>query len=363
MRGTDSKQEAMFSYVSAEARVPPKHPLRPIRAMVSEALAQMDRKFEKLYSQTGRPSIAPERLIRALLLQVLYTIRSERLLMEQLEYNLLFRWFVGLSVDEPVWDHSTFSKNRDRLLEADVARELFQIIVEQARMSGLLSDEHFSIDGTMIDAWASHKSFRPKDGSDDPPSGAGRNATRDFHGEQRLNDTHASTTDPEAKLYRKSKGTPAKLCYLGHAISENRHGLVVDACVTEANGTAERSAAIEMLEGLSGPVRCTVGADKAYDTRDFVAGIRDFNMTPHVAQNIDRRGGSAIDERTTRHVGYALSLRARKLIEEIFGWSKDIGLLRRPKFHGRDKIEFAALLTFTGYNLVRMRNLLAPAFT
>jgi transposase len=363
MRGTDSKQEAMFSYVSPEGRIPPKHPLRPIKAMVSEALAQMDRKFEKLYSQTGRPSIAPERLVRALLLQVLYTIRSERLLVEQLEYNLLFRWFVGLSVDEPVWDHSTFSKNRDRLLEADVARELFQNIVEQARMTGLLSDEHFSVDGTMIDAWASHKSFRAKDGSDDPPSGAGRNAMRDFHGEQRLNDTHASTTDPEAKLYRKSKGTPAKLCYLGHAVSENRHGLVVDACVTEASGTAERSAAVEMLQNLSGPMRCTVGADKAYDTRGFVAGVRGLNMTPHVAQNIDRRGGTAIDERTTRHVGYGISQRARKLIEEIFGWSKDIGLLRRPKFHGRDKIEFAALLTFTGYNLVRMRNLLAPEFT
>lgn len=363
MRGTDSKQEAMFSYVSPEARIPPKHPLRPIKAMVSEALAQMDRKFEQLYSQTGRPSIAPERLIRALMLQVLYTIRSERLLVEQLEYNLLFRWFVGLSVDEPVWDHSTFSKNRDRLLEADIARELFQIIVEQARLTGLLSDEHFSVDGTMIDAWASHKSFRPKDGSDDPPSGGGRNAARDFHGEQRLNDTHASRTDPEAKLYRKSKGTPAKLCYLGHAVSENRYGLVVDACVTEANGTAERSAAIEMLQDLSGPVRCTVGADKAYDTRDFVAGIREINMTPHVAQNIERRGGSSINDRTTRHVGYALSLRARKLIEEVFGWSKDIGLLRRPKFRGRDKIEFAALMTFTGYNLVRMRNLLAPAFT
>jgi transposase len=363
MRGTDSKQEAMFSYVSPESRIPPKHPLRPIKAMISEALVQLDRKFEKLYWQTGRPSIAPERLIRALMLQVLYTIRSERLLVEQLEYNLLFRWFVGLSVDEPVWDHSTFSKNRDRLLEADVARELFQIIVEQARMTGLLSDEHFSVDGTMIDAWASQKSFRSKDGSDEPPSGGGRNATRDFHGEQRLNDTHASRTDPEAKLYRKSKGTPAKLCYLGHAVSENRHGLVVDACVTQANGTAERSAAIEMLRDLSGLARCTVGADKAYDTRDFVAGIREINMTPHVAQIIDRRGGSAIDERTTRHVGYALSLRARKLIEEIFGWSKDIGLLRRPKFRGRDKIEFAALLTFTGYNLVRMRNLLAPAFT
>ena len=363
MRGTDSKQEGMFSYVSPETRIPTKHPLRPIKAMVSEALAQMDRKLERLYSQTGRPSIAPERLIRALMLQVLYTIRSERLLVEQLEYNLLFRWFVGLSVDEPVWDHSTFSKNRDRLLEADIARELFEMIVEQARATGLLSDEHFSVDGTMIEAWASHKSFRPKDGSDDPPGDGGRNGTRDFHGEQRTNDTHASTTDPEAKLYRKSRGTTAKLCYLGHAVSENRNGLIVDACVTQASGTAERSAAIEMLQDLSGPVRCTVGADKAYDTRDFVAEVRELNVTPHVAQNVERRGGSAIDDRTTRHAGYALSVKARKLIEEAFGWGKDIGLLRRPKVRGRDKVEFAALLTFTGYNLVRMRNLLAPAFS
>jgi transposase len=262
MRGADSKQEAMFSYVSPEARVPAKHPLRPIRAMIAEALAQMDRRFERLYSQTGRPSIAPERLIRALLLQVLYSIRSERLLIEQLEYNLFFQWFVGLSVDEPVWDHSTFSKNRDRLLEADIARELFEAIVEQARMAGLLSDEHFSVDGTMIAAWASHKSFRPKDGSGGSGGSGGRNDARDFRGEQRTNDTHASTSDPEAKLYRKSAGTTAKLAYLGHAVSENRHGLIVAAQVTQASGTAERSAAIDMLGELSGPRRCTLAADK-----------------------------------------------------------------------------------------------------
>ena len=363
MRGADSKQEAMFSYVSREERVPAKHPLRPIRAMISEALAQMDRRFEKLYSQTGRPSIAPERLIRALLLQVLYSIRSERLLVEQLEYNLLFRWFVGLSVDEPVWDHSTFSKNRDRLLEADIARELFEAIVEQARMAGLLSDEHFSVDGTMIEAWASHKSFRPKDGSGGPGGSGGRNEARDFRGEQRTNDTHASTTDPEAKLYRKSAGTTAKLAYLGHAVSENRHGLIVAAQVTQASGTAERSAAIDMLGELSGPRRCTLAADKGYDTREFIRKTRELNVTPHVAQNIERRGGSAINARTTRHAGYALSIKARKLIEESFGWAKDIGLLRRPKMRGRRKIEFATLLTFTGYNLVRMRNLLAPGFT
>jgi transposase len=363
MRGADSKQEGMFSYVSSESRIPLRHPLRPIRAMVGEALLHLDRKLEKLYASGGRPSIAPERLIRALLLQVLYTIRSERLLVEQLEYNLLFRWFVGLSVDEPVWDHSTFSKNRDRLLEADIARELFKAIVEQAQVAGLLSDEHFSVDGTMIEAWASQKSFRAKDGSDDPPAGAGRNAECDFHGEKRTNDTHASTTDPQSRLYKKTRGTPSKLCYLGHAVSENRHGLIVDAIVTQANGTAERSAAVQMLEGLPGERRRTVGADKAYDTRGFVADLREINVTPHVTQNLARRGGSAIDARTTGHLGYDISLRARKLIEEAFGWGKDIGLLRRPKLRGRDKMEFAALLTFTGYNLVRMRNLLAPSFT
>jgi transposase len=353
----------MFSYVSPDTRVPPRHPLRPIKAIVSEALAQMDRKLERLYSSTGRPSIAPERLIRALMLQVLYTIRSERLLVEQLEYNLLFRWFVGLSVDEPVWDHSTFSKNRDRFLEADIARELFETIIEQARMTGLLSDEHFSVDGTLIQAWASHRSFRPKDDSDGPPSGAGRNAPRDYRGEQRSNDTHVSTTDPEAKLYKKGPRMTAKLCYIGHAVSENRHGLVVDARVTEANGTAERSAALEMLKEQSSSVHRTVGADKAYDTGDFIRKARELDVTPHVAQNIERRGGSAIDARTTRHTGYRLSIKARKMIEEAFGWGKDIGLLRRPKLRGRSKIEFAALLTFTGYNLVRMRNLLAPSFT
>ena len=266
-------------------------------------------------------------------------------------------------MDEPVWDHSSFSKNRDRLLEADIARELFEAIVEQARMAGLLSDEHFSADGTMIEAWASHKSFRPKDGSGGPGASGGRNDSRDFRGEQRTNDTHASTTDPEAKLYRKSAGTTSKLAYIGHAVSENRNGLIVAAQVTQASGTAERSAAIEMLSELSGPRRCTLAADKGYDTREFVRQTRELNVTPHVAQNIERRGGSAINARTTRHSGYALSIKARKRIEESFGWAKDIGLLRRPKMRGRRKIEFATLLTFTGYNLVRMRNLLASGFT
>jgi transposase len=362
MRGADSKQEGMFSYVSPESRIPTNHPLRPIRAIVAEALAQMDRKLECLYSQNGRPSIAPERLIRALLLQVLYTIRSERMLVEQLEYNLLFRWFVGLSVDEPVWDHSSFSKNRDRLFGADVARDLFESIIDQARATQLLSDEHFSVDGTLIQAWASNRSDRPKDGSDEPPGGGGRNQARDFHGEKRSNETHASTTDPEAKLYKKGAGAPAKLCFMGQAVSENRHGLVVEVQVTEANGTAERTSAVEMIEQITHEAPCTVGADKAYDTGEFVAQIRRISATPHVAQNIERNGGSAIDGRTTRHAGYALSLKARKMIEESFGWAKDIGLLRRPKFRGRQKIEYAALLTFSGYNLVRMRNLLAPDF-
>jgi transposase len=362
MRGTDSKQEGMFSYVSPESRIPTNHPLRPIRAIVAEALVQMDRKLETLYSQNGRPSIAPERLIRALLLQVLYSIRSERLLVEQLEYNLLFRWFVGLSVDEPVWDHSTFSKNRDRLFGADIARDLFESIIGQARATDLLSDEHFSVDGTLIQAWASQRSFRAKDGSDDEPGGGGRNLARDYHGQSRTNDTHASSTDPEARQFKKSSGASSKLCYMGHAVSENRHGLIVEVQVTEANGTAERSTAIEMIEQISGAARCTVAADRAYDTRDFVGRMRELHATPHVAQHFTRSGGSAIDERTTRHPGYILSLKARKRIEEAFGWGKDIGLLRRPKFRGRRKIEFATLLTFTGYNLVRMRNLLAPDF-
>ena len=353
----------MFSYVSPEAPVPVKHPLRPIRAMISEALAQIDGRFEKLNSQTGRPSIASERLIRALLLHVPYSIRSERLPIEQLDYNLLFRWFVELSVDEPVWDRSTLSKNRDRLLEADIARDLFDAVVDQARMADFLSDEHFSVDRTMIEAWASHKSFRPKDGSGGPGGSGGRNEARDCHSEQRSNDTHASTIDPEAKLYRKSPGATATLAYLGHAVSENRNSLIVAAQVIQASGTAERSGAINMLGELSSRKRCTLVADKGYDTRELVRQTRELDVTPHVAQNIARRGGSAINTRTTRHAGYAWSIKAHKRIEQPFGWAKDIGLLRRPNVRGRRKIEFATLLTFTGYNLMRMRNLLAPGFT
>lgn len=361
MRGSDVHQEGMFSYVSPEKRVPKEHPLRAIRTMVDAALVRLSDRFEAAYATEGRPSIAPEKLVRALLLQIFYSIRSERLLCEQLNYNLLFRWFVGLSMDEGIWDHSTFSKNRDRLMGAEVAEGFFQQVLAQAQAKGLTSDEHFSVDGTLIEAWASLKSFRPRDGSGDPPAGGGRNPERDFHGEPRRNDTHASTTDPEAKLFRKGLGKEAKLSFMGHLLSENRNGLVVAAQLSEASGTAERDVAVAMLEELEGQHRITLGGDKNYDTRDFVAKVRELNVTPHVAQN-DTNRRSAIDARTTRHVGYALSQRVRKRIEEAFGWAKDVGPVRKTKLRGCDRVRFQWLLTFAGYNLIRMRNLLpAPA--
>ena len=339
MRGANSKQEAMFSCVSPEARVLARHPLRPIRAMSSAALAQMDGRFEKLHSQTGRHSIAPERLIWALLPQVLYSTRSERLLIEQLDYKFLFGRFVGRSAGAPVWDHSPFRKNRDRLLEADIAREHFEAIVEQTRLAGLLSDEHFGVDGTMIKARASHKWLRPKDGSGGSGGSGGRDQARDLRGDQRTNDTLASTTDPEAKPYRKNVGTSAKLAYLGHAVSENRHGLIVAVQVTQASGTVERSAAIDMLGELSGPRRCTLAADEGYHTHEFVRQTRELNVTPRVAQNVERRGGSANNARTTRRAGYAVSIKARKFLEESLGWAMDIGILGRPTMRSRRKIE------------------------
>ncbi|MEQ8234485.1 MAG: IS5 family transposase [Gammaproteobacteria bacterium] len=358
MRGVDSRQDAIFSYVSLEARVPADHPLRPVREMVDTALKAMSRDFGRVYAKEGRPSIAPERLLRALLLQVFYSIRSERLLMEALDYNLLFRWFVGLTADEPVWERSTFSKNRDRLIAGDIARKFFERVMHQAEDAGLTSDEHFSVDGTLIEAWASHKSFRRKDGGDDDNSdGQGRNAGRNFHGEQRKNDTHASTTDPEARLYRKSHAGAAKLCFAGHVLMENRSGLAVDAMVTLADGKSEREAALEMLARRPGG-RLTVGADKGYDTRDFISSVRALGVTPHIAQNTSRRGGSAIDCRTTRHPGYALSQVIRKRIEEIFGWGKTIGSMRKTKFRGVARVGFDAMLTVAGYNLVRMRRLI-----
>lgn len=354
MRGTDKRQESLFSYVSPEHRVPKTHPLRPIRAMVDAALAAMDAEFEALYADEGRPSIPPEYLLRGSLLQIFYTIRSERLLMEQLDYNLLFRWFVGLSMDDKVWDHSTFSKNRDRLMDADIARIFFEQILAQAAERKLLSEDHFSVDGTLIEAWASMKSVRPKDEDDTPPSG--RNPEVDFHGQPRKNDTHQSTTDPDARLYRKGKGREAKLCYMGHALMENRNGLVVDGTITQATGTAEREAALDMISHADGQHRITLGADKGYDTAQFVEDLRSYNITPHVAQN-DTRRRSAIDQRTTRHAGYATSMRKRKRIEEIFGWVKTVGGLRKTRFIGPERINFQLLLTFAGFNLVRMRNI------
>ena len=332
----------------------------PESILVDRALVGLDRDFEALYERSGRNSVAPERLLRASLLQILYSIRSERMLVEQLDYNLLFRWFVGLTVDEPVWDHSTFSRNRERLLRGDIARKFFDAVLEQARAAGLTSDEHFSVDGTLVDAWASHKSFRRRDGGDDDnPDGTGRNAGRNFHGERRTNDTHASTTDPEARMYRKSFAHPARLCFAGHALMENRNGLVVDAELTEANGRVERSAALAMVSRVPGNHPLTLGADKAYDTRDFVAGVRAYGVTPHVAQVLSRRGGSAIDARTTRHTGYEASQRLRKCIEEVFGWAKEVGPLRRTKLRGLARVGFQYVMTMAAYNLVRMRRLLS----
>ena len=360
MRGADVHQEALFSYLSPESRIPKHHPLRPVRDMVNKALAELSPHFESIYADTGRPSIAPEKLLRASLLQIFYSIRSERLLCEQLDYNLLFRWFVGLSMDDPVWDHSTFSKNRDRLLESEIAREFFDAIVKQAREAGLTSDEHFSVDGTLIEAWASMKSVRPKEDPGDPPAGGGRNPSRDFRGERRTNQTHASRTDPEARLFRKSKGTGAKLCYMGHVLMENRHGLVVDARVSQASGTAERDSAIEMLAARPNRRPVTLGADKNYDTRHFVSRLRELRVTPHVAQN-DSHRRSAIDGRTTRHRGYGLSQVVRKRIEEIFGWGKTVGPVCKTKFRGQKRVSYQWLMTMAGYNLIRMRNILATA--
>ena len=354
MRGKDVQQQAMFSYLSPEARVPQDHPLRPIRDMVNQALAELSGEFQAMYSREGRPSIPPEKLLRALLLQILYTIRSARLLMEQLDYNLLFRWFVGLSMDDRVWDHSVFSKNQERFLDSDLAAAFFARILKQAASAGLLSDEHFTVDGTLIEAWASLKSFRPKDGP--PPEGGGRNPAVDFHGEKRLNRTHASTTDPEARLFKKGKGKEAKLCFMGHVLMENRHGLVVSPRLTAATGTAEREAAVGLVEGVPGRHRITVGADKAYDTQEFVQSLRALKAVPHVAQNCNGRK-SAIDGRTTRHPGYAVSQRLRKRVEEIFAWMKTVGNLRKTRHRGEDRVGWMFTLTAAAYNLVRLRNL------
>jgi len=353
MRGDDHQQEGMFSYISPEKRVPADHPLRPIRKMVDEILKEMSPKFAKLYSEVGRPSIAPERLFRSLLLQIFYSVRSERMLIEQLQYNLLFRWFVGMEMDEAVWNHAVFSKNRERLLNEEIAESFFQRVLERARP--YMSDEHFTVDGTLIEAWASQKSFRRKDGKGKPPGPAG---AVDFHGEKRKNQTHASTTDPDARLFRKSKGSEAKLNYMGHVLMENRNGLLVQTFLTEATGRAERETAMLMVEAIPNGNRVTLGGDKNYDTRELVRELRRMNITPHVAQNNTNRS-SAIDQRTTRHRGYQVSQRKRKRVEQSFGWMKIVGMLRKVKLRGIEKVGW--LFTFTGaaYNLCRLRNLMA----
>jgi len=362
MRGEDQRSEGFFSYVRLEARIASDHPLRAVRALVDEALTGLSRDFNKLYARDGRPSIPPERLLRALLLQAFYTVRSERQLMEQLNYNLLFRWFVGLSADDPVWDATVFCKNRDRLLDGDIAAKFFASVLNLPQVRKLLSSEHFSVDGTLIEAWASMKSFVPKDGGDDLPSGrdhgnGGRNTERNFHGEKRKNDTHFSTTDPDARLFRKGAGKEAKLCHMGHLMMENRNGLIVDARLTEANGTAERSTALDMIEDNARP-GSTVGGDKNYDTADFVASCRQRGCTPHVSQNNANRR-SAIDARTTRHPGYRISTIKRKRIEEPFGWMKTVGGLRKTRHCGRGLVEWFFVLTAVAYNLIRIPKLLA----
>ena len=357
MRGTDHQQSWMFSYISAEKRVPKDHPLRAIRSMVDVALRNMGPQFDAMYAKVGRPSIPPEKLLRALLLQMLYTVRSERMLMEQLDYNLLFRWFVGMNIDDAVWDVTVFTKNRERLLAGEVAKTLFAEVLAQARSRDLLSTEHFSVDGTLIEAWASHKSFKRKDGGDQQPPDDPGNPTVDFHGEQRSNDTHQSTTDPQARLARKGAGKEAKLSYMGHALMENRNGLAVNGCVTLAEGRAEPQAAVAMVEEIPGQHRITLGADKGYDRKEFVQELRDHQVTPHLA----RKPTSIIDERTTRHPGYVISQQKRKRIEEIFGWLKTVAGLRKTRHRGVARVGWMFTFALAAYNLVRMRNIAALA--
>jgi len=363
MRGDDRQQQGMFSYVSPEARVPQDHPLRVIRVLVDEVLHDLSPTFDKLYAQIGRPSIPPEKLLRALLVQVLYTVRSERQLMEQLDYNLLFRWFVGLNMDERVWDSTVFTKNRQRLLDGDIAQAFFTRVLAQARERQLLSAEHFTVDATLLEAWASLKSLRPKDDAPahQPPPDDPGNPTIDFRGQRRSNATHQSTTDADAQLHRKGKGREAKLSYLGHVLMENRNGLVMAAEATMATGKAEPQTAEDLIEPLAGHRRLTVGADKAFDTADFIEALRMLEVTPHVAQNTTNRP-SAIDGRTTRHPGYAISQRIRKRVEEVFAWLKTIGLMRKVRHRGTARVDWMFVFACAIYNLVRIRNLQrAPA--
>jgi transposase len=365
MRGQDDRSEGFFSYVRLEERIPRDHPLRPIRALADQALGSLHERFEGLYSTMGRPSIAPEMLLRATLLQAFFSVRSERMLMEQINYNLLFRWFVGLPIDAEVWHPTVFTHNRDRLMEADVAHEFLAALLALPQVKKLLSSEHFSVDGTLIDAWASMKSFRPKDGSGEPPS-AGRNGERNFHNEKRSNDTHASTTDPDARLYRKADGRESRLCFMGHVLMENRNGLAVGAALTRATGTAEREAALALLDRHRADRRITLGADKAYDVTPFVEHLRTRQVTPHIAVDgrVSKLGvvrKTAVDGRTTRHSGYRASQICRKRIEEVFGWIKAQAGLAKVKLRGCAKVEAAFIFTVAAYNLVRIPKLIAAA--
>jgi transposase len=357
MRGADVKSSSMFSYVSLENRVPNDHPLRDHRKFLDKILLELSPRFEEMYSRIGRPSIPPEQLLRALVIQLLYSIRSERLLMEQMEYNLLFRWFVGLGIDDPVWVPTVFSKNRDRLLAGDIAKTFLAAVVDEASRRDLLSDEHFTVDGTLMEAWASQKSFRPKDEGPGAGPEDGRNPDVDFHREKRSNETHASTTDPDARLAKKGKGKEAKLSYQGNVLMDNRHGIVVDAEVAIVSGTSEVTTAVSMLDRLpESERRRTVGADKNYDQQRFVQEMRRRKITPHVAQNTSNRR-SAIDGRTTRHAGYLESQRRRKLVEQGFGWKKTIGLLRKLRHRGHDRVDWIFTFTTAVYNMVRIRTL------
>jgi transposase len=358
MRGEDRRSDGLFSYLRPDSRVPQDHPLRTIRKLTDEVLGALSMKFDALYSDVGRPSIPPEQLLRALLLQAFYSIRSERQLMEQLNYNLLFRWFVGLSMDAPIWVPTVFSHNRDRLLKGEIAACFMAALLNLPQVKGLLSDEHFSVDGTLIEAWASMKSFRPKDGSGEPPA-AGRNAERDFHGEKRSNETHASTTDPDARLARKAAGREAKLAYVGNLLMENRNGLLVDARLLRASGTAEREAAEAMVAALPGTHQVTVGGDKGFDAAEHVAALREMKATPHVAQNITTHRGSNIDRRTTRHAGYRISQVIRKRIEEANGWLKTVALMRKTRHRGVARVGWMFTLCAAAYNLIRLPKLLA----
>ena len=358
MRGDHSEPDAIFSYISPAQRVPQDHPLRAIRTLVDAVLRELSPRFQELYSHTGRPSIPPERLLRALLLQVLYTIRSERMLMEQLDYNLLFRWFVGLTMDDRIWDPTVFTKNRDRLLRGEIAQLFFDQVLAQARDRNLTSDEHFTVDGTLVEAWAGLKSFKRKDGAGQEPPDDPGNPTVNFHGEERRNDTHQSTTDPDALLYTKGGGKEAKLYFTGHAVMENRNGLAVGGRVTQATGTAERDTALELLEDVPRRSRITVGGDKGYDVRSFVEGLRKDDATPHIARKVR---GSALDDRTTRHETYKVSQRSRKRVEEIFGWLKTVGMMRKTRHRGVPRVDWVFTFALAAYNLVRIRNLMLAA--